>query len=272
MIVEQTKVFFCLARGYTFFRKYKYFKLILRNIFLNTHLRNNKLNHSIIFHEGNITAIDQFIIKIMSLNIQIKFMDIRKLFIVPENFIWSGNSIYGLGYSLMCRFNYFQVWELLKDYDTAVRVDDDVLVLNLRELEAKEIYACSKLYPETHDQTNITFYEYLKDKGDAQFYDHKFPPNCLYVTKIKFWLEESTFTYLHDVSNSKYSLENRWGDTVVMGVALKKFGGLDSISIDSKMSYIHLSHDLLIKNGNEIYLSKFRLFRYLSIAKHFIKR
>jgi hypothetical protein len=204
--------------------------------------------------------------------LQIKFINIEKIFIAPENFIWSGNSIYGLGYSLMCRFNYFQVWELLKDYDLAVRVDDDVLILNLRELDSKETYVCSKLYPETHSQTNVTFFEYLKDRGDAPFYDHNFPPNCFYVTRIKFWLEQPTFTYLRNISNSIYSLENRWGDTVVMGVALKKFGGLNSISVDSKMSYIHLSHDLIIKKGSEIHLSKYRLFRYLSIAKHFIYR
>jgi hypothetical protein len=268
---KERKVFFCLARGYSFLKKYKYIKLILRNIFLNKYLRNEN-SDSVIFHEGNITIIDQVFIKLLSLNRQIKFINIKSIFILPENFNWTGKSIYGLGYSLMCRFNYFQIWNFLKSYDIAIRVDDDVLLLNLRELESKEIYICSNLYPETHDQTNITFYEYLKETGSSLFYDHKFPPNCFYITRIKFWLGESVFAFLHNVSSANDSLEKRWGDTVVMGVALKKFGGTDSITIDKKISYVHLSHNLVVKNGVDFSISKSRFLRYILIAKYFFNR
>jgi hypothetical protein len=269
---KEKKVFFCLARGYSFLKKYKYIKLILRNIFLNKYLRNNKNTESVIFHEGNITSIDQVFIKLLSLNIQIKFINIKNIFIIPENFNWTGKSIYGLGYSLMCRFNYFQIWDFLKYYDTAIRVDDDVLLLNLRELESKDIYICSNLYSETHDQTNITFYKYLKENDSTMFYDHKFPPNCFYITRTKFWLSESVFAFLNDVSSAKDSLENRWGDTVVMGVALKKFGGTDSITIDKKISYVHLSHNLVVENGADSSISKNRFLRYFLIAKYFFNR
>lgn len=269
---NEIKAFFCLARGYSTFRKYKYFKLILRNIFLNKYLKNRKNIDSIVFHEGNITTFDQFFIKLFSFNFNIKFISIKQQFILPNNLYWSGKSVFGLGYSLMCRFNYFQVWDFLKNYHVAIRVDDDVLLLDSRELKSNEIYICASLYPETHLQTNITFYEYLNTIGSSLHYDQKFPPNCFYVTRVKFWLDESVFSFLEDVSNSVDSLERRWGDTVVMGVALKKFGGINSITVDKEISYVHLSHNLVVKNGKEFSISKYRLMRYFLLIKYLLTR
>jgi hypothetical protein len=269
---SKTKAYFCLARGYSNFRKYRYAKLILRNIFLNKFLQNRKNSHSIIFHEGNITVFDQFFIRLLSFNSNIKFISIKDQFILPENLYWTGKSIFGLGYSLMCRFNYFQVWDFLKNYDVAIRVDDDVLLLDSRELKSNETYICASLYSETHDQTNITFYRYLKATGSSVYYDQRFPPNCFYITRVQFWLGESVFSFLNDVSNSVDSLEERWGDTVVMGVALKKFGGTDPITIDKKVSYVHLSHNLVVKNGREFSISKYRLPRYFLIFRYLLTR
>jgi hypothetical protein len=200
-----------------------------------------------------------------------QFIDISQLFVVPNNLLWTGKSEYGLGYSLMCRFNYFQIWELLQDFDTAIRIDDDVLVVNLGDIQTDATYVCSKLYKESHIETNLSFYQYLKERNLESFYDHKFPPNCLYITQIKFWSKPKVNSFLGEISNSPYCLEHRWGDTVVMGVALKKFAEVDSITLDKKISYIHLSHDLFIGGGVEVRISNNRLYRYYSLIKYYFK-
>ena len=264
-------VFFCLARGYSIGKKHKYLKLVLRNIFLNKYSKFYKNCANLIFHEGNITFFDQFVIRLFSLNFKIQFIDISQLFVVPNSLIWTGKSEYGLGYSLMCRFNYFQIWELLQDYDTAIRIDDDVLVVNLGNIQTDAIYVCSKLYKESHIETNLSFYQYLEERNIESLYDHKFPPNCLYITQLKFWSKQKVKEFLSEISNSPYCLEHRWGDTVVMGVALKKFVEVNSITLDKNISYIHLSHNLFIRGGREVRISKNRLHRYFSIVKYYFK-
>jgi hypothetical protein len=59
---------------------------------------------------------------------------------------------------------------------------------------------------------------------------------------------------------------------VDMGVALKKFGGTDPITIDKKVSYVHLSHNLVVKNGREFSISKYRLPRYFLIFRYLLTR
>jgi hypothetical protein len=266
---ENKIVFFCLARGYSIGKKHKYLKLVLRNIFLNKYSKFYKNCANLIFHEGNITFFDQFVIRLSSLNFKIRFIDISELFVVPNSLIWTGKSEYGLGYSLMCRFNYFQIWKLLQDFDTAIRIDDDVLVVSLGNIETDATYVCSKLYKESHIETNTSFYQYLEKRNLESLYDHKFPPNCLYITQVKFWNKQKVNTFLDEISNSPYCLEHRWGDTVVMGVALKKFVKVNSITLDHKISYIHLSHNLFVSDGVEVQIPADRIARYFSICKHY---
>jgi hypothetical protein len=266
---NNSTIFFCLARGYPITKKHKYFKLILRNIFLKRYSIAYKKSANWIFHEGNINYFDQFIIRLFSFNFRIKFINISDQFTAPNHLIWSGKSEYGLGYSLMCRFSYLQIWKFLEDFDTAIRIDDDVLIINLGESETQEIYVCSKLYKESHAQTNVSFYQYLKDKNLQEMYDHKFPPNCFYKTKIKFWNETKVNAFLDEIANSPFSLEHRWGDTVVMGVTLKNFIKANPITIDPKISYIHLSHNLLVSGGVEVQIPKDRIRRYFSICRYY---
>jgi hypothetical protein len=54
-----------------------------------------------------------------------------------------------------------------------------------------------------------------------------------------------------------------------MGVALKKFVEVNSITLDKNISYIHLSHDLFIAGEREVSISKNRLHRYFSIIKYY---
>lgn len=266
---NDSTIFFCLARGYPVSKKYKYLKLILRNIFLKKHSKEYKKSSNWIFHEGDIDFFDQFIVKLFSFDFRIKFINISDQFTAPNHLIWSGRSEYGLGYSLMCRFNYFQIWKFLEAFDTAIRVDDDVLMINLGKIDADATYVCSKLYKESHPQTNLSFYQYLKEKKLQELYDHQFPPNCFYKTKVKFWNQKTVSTFLAEIADSSLSLEHRWGDTVVMGVTLKKFIETNSITLDPQISYIHLSHNLLVSGGVESQISAYRIKRYFSICRQY---
>ena len=63
---NDSTIFFCLARGYPVSKKYKYLKLVLRNIFLKKHSKEYKKSSNWIFHEGDIDFFDQFIVKLFS--------------------------------------------------------------------------------------------------------------------------------------------------------------------------------------------------------------
>lgn len=269
-IPDQT-VFFCLARGYTGFRKHQYKKLILRNLFLNKFLNNKRSINSVIFHEGNISKFDQFMIRFLSGNFRIKFESIQEHWKRPDEFEWTGKSEFGLGYSLMCRFNYSLWWKYFDAYNYAARVDDDVLLIDTG-FETQFTYKCAKLYPETHASTNVSFPNFLEDIGLLSSYNHMFPPNCFYFTDLIFWNNPEVSNFLELVSKQPNSLEDRWGDTVVMGVALNSFGGDADLKVDPSIEYMHLSHALHIKNGVESYgidnkiliytLAIYRLIRY----------
>lgn len=268
---NEKTVFFCLARGYSTFRKHKYFKLVVRNLFINRHLWKYSNAQSWIFHEGNISKIDQFLIHFFSKNFKIRFISISNIFKLDSDLIWTNSSNYGLGYSLMCRFSYLQIWSFIKDFDVAIRVDDDVLVIDLDVLAPDALYSCAKLYPETHEKTNLSFYKFLEAKCLEKHYDDNFPPNCFYLSRPSFWMQEQVSAYLYDVSISPLSLEDRWGDTVVMGVALKEYAESDQVLVNNKISYAHLSHNLLLENGIESVVGKTRLEIYSHLVKLYFK-
>ena len=147
---KSDSVIFCLTRGYFGLQKYRYLKLILRNYLISKALKStNKTFDSVIFHEGNISRLDQFLIKIFSLNFQIKFKAISNYF---ENYLpFSTPNIAGssLGYIMMCRFQYGKVWEYLKDYEIVVRVDDDCFISEIPILKENQIFVCFSLFRNT---------------------------------------------------------------------------------------------------------------------------
>jgi hypothetical protein len=268
--IPDETIFFCLARGYKGFRKHQYKKLILRNLYLNKFLDDSRAVNSIIFHEGNMTNFDQFLIRIFSRNFQIKFESIEQHWIRSTEQEWTGKSAFGLGYSLMCRFNYAIWWRYFDAYKYAVRVDDDVLLIHTGH-ERRFTYKCAKLYPETHVPTNLSFPIFLEGIGLLNSYNHKFPPNCFYFTDLAFWNKPAVAHFLDFASKQPKSLEDRWGDTVVMGTALNAFGEVADLKVDPTIEYMHLSHGLHIKNGEENYGVNNRVMIYLLAILRLIK-
>ena len=244
-------VIFTLTRGYGWVRKYRYRFLIRRNLALKRVLLYRPYEYDqILFHEGNIGLFDQFLIKFFSNDFSIQFVNVSEDFRIPPGLIWSGMNPFGAGYSLMCRFNYFHVWKYLKAYRNAIRIDEDCELLQFQRPEINDILITGAISEETYVPTNRSLLPYLKSIGLATFYDHSFPYTNVYATKVEFWLRKDVQDFLKGVASQELSLEDRWGDLPVLGVALKAFGGWKSDQgIDPSISYRHLSHKALVRGG-----------------------
>ena len=256
-IPQNSKVVYCLTRGYMGFGKYHYLKLIVRNNFIRKAI--NKEQHLydfVIFHEGNVSRLDRLAINWLSGIRDIQFKEVTDYFEVPEGVSIGDASVQAFGYELMCLFQYLKVWNYLAQYEEAVRIDDDCLISKIPKLNEGEIFACASLSAETHEPTNLTLLSYLKQKGYEKYYDHAFPYTNLFVTKVDFWRTPDVTEFLGDVSRSPNSLLNRWGDLPIIGVTLKAFANWDaSRSVLPEYEYDHLSHNSKVVNG-EVHLVK----------------
>ena len=188
--------------------------------------------------------------KTLSIDFKIKFVDISNDFKLPEGFIWTGKNIFGLGYSLMCRFNYFGVWDYLKDYQIAIRIDEDCIIHQFPEINKNIILLTGALSNESHEPTNLSFKKYLKGKNLEKYYDQQFPYTNVFITSVHFWLRPDVKEFLTDIALQNNSIEDRWGDLPVLGVALKIFGNWVGMeAVDKRIVYEHLSHNSEVEHG-----------------------
>jgi len=245
---KNKQVIFCLARGYTHTEMYKYRKLVLRNLLLRINMKRYKSKWDyLIFHEGNIGKFHQFIIKFFSLNFSIEFISVQSDFKLPD--FATQFKFKNLGYILMCRFHSLQVWKYLEEYQIAMRVDDDVFILNLNPILKNRVFDCAQIGEETHMLTNLTFPKYLKTIGMESFYDHNFPYTNFYITRPDFWLQRSVQSLIAQIASNPESVLNRWGDLPILGVVLNRFRDKNENFLRRDISYYHFSHRATIKNG-----------------------
>ena len=241
---------FGLVRGYpSLFEKWRYGMLILRNLSIKIQNFKNKDHAEIlVFHEGNISRPDSFWINFLSLG-QVKFKDVSKTFQLPETHFHTGK-IAPLGYSLMCRFHYIGLWQHLRDFDIAMRLDEDCFLLRSPKLSSHSGFSAAAFTEETHIATNETLPTYLKAIGLSDLYDHNFPYTNFYILSPKAWLEKNVQDLLRGISDQPDSIENRWGDIPVLGLALNKYPSkLGPVRVARDVSYIHLSHLSLVSGG-----------------------
>ena len=101
---------------------------------------------------------------------------------------------------------------------------------------------------ETHRLTNETLPYYLLNNSNLNVkkYTITKPYTNLYISSIKFWLNNDVQEILKLISLTDDQIRYRWGDHTVQGLILnhKKV----KISI-SKLEYKHLSLELIIKNN-----------------------
>jgi hypothetical protein len=242
---------FALTRGYQGGSKIRYFFIIQRNIALRKFFGNDAVTH-ILFHEGNISGLDQFIIRTLSM-MKIHFIDVSKEFIVQESQIAPSGSRRDVGYRLMCRFQYFDVWKFLDGFDYAYRVDEDCIVISLPRAGEPSIFLTGALSEETHTETNESLYLHFAKQNLEHFYDHKFPYTNCYLTKVSFWLQPHVQEFLRSTAFHERALVDRWGDLPVLGVTLKVFAEWNAEqSVDIDFVYRHQSHNALVSKGTII--------------------
>jgi hypothetical protein len=241
---------FGLVRGYPDWRsKWRYSMQILRNLSIRlASLRTREKWLLLVFHEGNISKLDQIALQILSLG-PISFHDVSHEFVRPAHLPHSGNHA-PLGYSLMCRFNYLQIWDHISAFEVAMRLDEDCFLWRAPKMSGFRGFGSAGFCSETDVPTNQTLPKFLSESGKDKFYDHHFPYTNFYLVSPGNWQHSEVKEFLDEVGNHPDSLENRWGDIPVIGIALKLFPNtLGPIQHMREVSYIHLSHIAWVRNG-----------------------
>lgn len=239
---------FCLARGYRLSESHKFLKLIVRNLCLGYALGQEKKNFQfLIFHEGNISKFQRLFIKLFSLNFRIRFVCISKDFRLPEKF--DNYDFKDVGYILMCRFYYLHVWKYLKDYNIAIRVDDDVFLRKFNPILMGEIANAALICNEYHIPTNNSLPKFLKSLGLDFAYNQKFPYTNFFITNPSFWLGESVLELLNKIGDQEIGIVDRWGDLPILGVILNIYKLNHEHAYRSDICYYHYSHRTTVKNG-----------------------
>ena len=262
---EKTAIF-VLARGYRGSEKYHYLKIIFRNLYIKrANFRKKIIFDLLIFHEGNISNFDQVLIKIFSIDFGIKFVHVKDFFTIPRSVRLPNLPVESLGYEMMCVFNYFRIWSYLKEYQIAIRIDDDCFVREIPQLREDQIFSTAAIIEETHEITTNTLPIFLQELGDSQFYDNKFPYTNVYITRLNFWLQSDVQQYLLNFYMHNDSIINRWGDLPIIGITLKKYGVWNPENDYLKnFEYSHLSHSNIISDGkiNQIENNRYKIFKY----------
>lgn len=256
-----------LTKGYPRIEYYQ--NLVKRNIHIyenfNKHLEQQY--PLIIFHEGNIPPDHQSAIIDGSMNQNITFVDIRRDFSWPENVPFNTLQDPGFhpGYRLMCRFNCYQIWKHVKDYEYIFRIDEDTYIGDLRYdifqyMKDNDLdYMVSRFCEETHKLTNETIpkvaHELLGDRWTEDMYDQYdlwVPYTNLYAAKTSLFLQQDVQTFLRKLCYNPMFLTHRWGDHVVMGIILKAFSSKERVTHIHDFQYLHGSHQCLTKDGRAL--------------------
>lgn len=252
----------CLTRGYA--TKEKYQTLIDRNCAIRKYINPDKHYPLVIFHEGNITTEHQEHIIYYSEGQEIRFVDIRA--------IWLG------GYEAMCEFHILHIWHYCKEYDNIMRIDEDCIVsrcdidpfkqiqqiikvnhgstvytdgnieLSVPRSVVFPVFLRSTNWAESHTETNATLpdkIEQLTGVSAKDFYNDQFPYTNVCVANVKYFLSEPMLPLLTEIATCEDQRKYRWGDLPVLGSLLNIYAK-DRSPFMKGFSYLHGSHEALI--------------------------
>ena len=228
--------------------------LAIRNLSLLIFLirtRQLKTTTILVLHEGNITKRDEVALNFLAFG-KLKFKCVGEDFKKQPNQIWN-NCDRNLGYSLMCRFQYSQIWKYIWEYDKALRVDEDIVLFSAPNFKDVGLLSTGLLIGESHRETNETLPLALEEIGLGGFYDHEFPYTNVMALNLAFWLGEEVRDKVEKLGDHELALTKRWGDLPVFGVLAKKLGTVTSEQIlEKKLTYLHLSHLAIVRGGRLI--------------------
>jgi alpha 1,2-mannosyltransferase len=234
------------------------------------HLNFNKnFNYPIvIFHENN------FNFKKVCKNKNILFY--RVDFKIPS-FIEKEKisvDLYGhsIGYRHMCRFFSYSIFDLIKNYEYYMRLDDDSYILSkieydifnfMKDNEKEYAYRVKTI---EHNmcvrELEKFFLKYLSEKNiKPKFLFENFKNNCwnkvgyynnFHISKTEFWLRKDVQNFMKAVDLTGGYYFNRWGDAMIQTLAVQIFAEKQKVHQFLDFDYEHKS-DL----GNNVFFGGF---------------
>jgi hypothetical protein len=254
---------YALTRGYSGINKIRYYFVIRRNFALQKMIPKDMSADLLLFHEGNMSKFDQWLVQALSHTL-IQYVDVSTIFKADPNQSVEGLSRKELGYSLMCRFHYRDVWNLLQGYDVVYRVDEDCVVESFPILQDDQDFVTGFISDEAHDLTNQTLPKFLETLDLGEYYDHKFPYTNFFVTRTRIWQAPEVQSILYVIGSHPNALTWRWGDLPIIGVILKAFYNWDAMKEDQqRIRYKHLSHNVSVAEGKALTMKRHILIKIL---------
>lgn len=244
-------VIYALVRGYR--NPVSYFPQLLRSIFVKIAFRKIKYDQ-FIFHEGNISLWVRFIYK--------KIFNVNLIKVSSSYFINKNSA-----YKDMCHFQIIGVYPYIKDYEYAIRIDEDIFISNhfdndfFDNLRNNNIDLC--LYRMKIDKHKETV-KYMPNFFSQEFNDNtlveinmnhtglfNFYNNFIIYNVSKLYTKQF-FKNLDVIDKSEFIYKYRWGDSTIL-TALYLQDSLNDqkiISILSNPSIFHQSHHSLSSAKN----------------------
>jgi Glycolipid 2-alpha-mannosyltransferase len=251
----------CLTRGYSNLEGYN--KLIQRNrsVYEVINRYRRQQYPLIIWHEGNITWEHQLHIAAYEWNAVLRFIDVSQVFHLPRD-ISEADLVedWRVGYRLMCQFHSFWIWQLTREFDYVMRLDEDCVLTSsagdpiemLRAVEGD--FGAALFTAESHDLTNRTLAGFVEElaaglerKITEHPYNQVFPYTNFYVTRTGFWRRTEVQRFLNAIRRNPDSLRCRWGDLPVLGVALNLFAPRHKVFRFLEVGYWHASHATVVR-------------------------
>ena len=168
-----------------------------------------------------------------------------------------------LGYRQMCDFMALRWFNALAKYKYAMRIDDDVCLLQLPIADPFEalansgaVYMYGLLKEESHEETRATLTPWLK----AYAREHNLAAAAVdadsiyftnfFVSRVDFWTRPNVTEYLAAVDISRSIFTHRWGDAPLQTAALRLHAAPDAIH-HLRMDYLHMSTRDYIVDGEQ---------------------
>lgn len=231
----------------SYFYDIQYKDVIIRNRFIEENLNDKENTDIIIFHESDVSESNKAYIqsqtKLPLIFIKIPDFDpISGITFDPETEDYGG-----WGYRHMCNFWFIEFHKYLKDYDLAIRIDDDCIIN----------FNVDKMFENLKDKVFV-FAEYASDwhfvtknlnsltRSFLQTSVHK-DPGGPYTNLTGFNLKKlrenkKIFSYMEKVRRSSGIYIFRWGDLPLWGEVIHYFYTEKDYLVDTGIKYYHGSH------------------------------
>jgi len=245
-----------LTRGYN--DRTKYGSLIQRNI----HIDNNLVDKTIdilIFHEGNINQEDQVYIKNNTPELNIIFIDISNIAFNSDkqSIPFEEAHEFSLSYRHMCSFWFIHFFDVVKEYDKLLRIDEDCLIhSNIDKIFLTlddYVFTCGiksgdeEFVTKGLNEFSLNFLNNHKDEYYFKQKDTKIP-NGPYTNLFGLNLENTQNNtifqlYKKEIDDSNMIYKRRWGDLPLWGEVIYYIFGEDTLKVDNTIKYYHGSHN-----------------------------